>query len=231
MSWLMFQSGSRYATTKRVMAATGLPKDEVQNDLCRAIADRVIDFQGKLKKHTTRPMRSSDVLEGRAFEIPTTIKPEDMDWDRSRPKDAWLVRRGAYDPAGYWELERIELSRTDVTNALCTAEQQRMIEYAPSEDGAKSRSQPAPAGNPVGHDPGAHAPQSPATSGSARRRGVRPKKFAQASGAMRDDIQQGRRTVEQLKSMFEKDLAGSYGVSRDTARKARNAVLSEFGEN
>jgi hypothetical protein len=45
---------------------------------------------------------------------------------------------------------------------------------------------------------------------------------------MRDDIQQGRRTVAQLEDMFEKDLSANYGVSRDTARKARKAVLSEL---
>jgi hypothetical protein len=218
--------------TKRVMAATGRPKDEVQKDLCRAIADRVINIRGKLEKHTTRPMSSSDVLEGRDFEIPTTLKTEDLDCDRSRPKEAWYVRRGACDPAGYWDLEKIELSRTDVTNALCTAKQpEGIIEHPPSEAGATTRSRPAPAGNPVGHDPGPHGPQSPAASGSARPRGVRPKKFAHASGAMRDDIQQGRRTVAELKSMLEKHLVGTYGFSRDTVRKARNAVLSEFGEN
>lgn len=133
--------------TKRVMAATGRPKDEVQKDLCRAIADRVINIRGKLEKHTTRPMSSSDVLEGRDFEIPTTLKTEDLDCDRSRPKEAWFVRRGAYDPAGYWDLEKIELSRTDVTNALCTAKQpEGIIEHAPSEAGATTRSRPAPAG-------------------------------------------------------------------------------------
>jgi len=48
---------------------------------------------------------------------------------------------------------------------------------------------------------------------------------------MREDVRQGRRTVAELKKMLEKELASTYGVSRDTARKARNAVLSEFGEN
>jgi len=31
--------------------------------------------------------------------------------------------------------------------------------------------------------------------------------------------------------MLETTLATTYGVSRDTARKARNAVLLELGEN
>jgi len=48
---------------------------------------------------------------------------------------------------------------------------------------------------------------------------------------MRNDIQQGRRTAAELESMLEKSLSAIYGVSRDTARKARKAVLSEFGEN
>ena len=45
---------------------------------------------------------------------------------------------------------------------------------------------------------------------------------------MRNDIQQGRLTVAQLEDMLEKNLATNYGVSRDTARKARKAVLSEL---
>jgi len=48
---------------------------------------------------------------------------------------------------------------------------------------------------------------------------------------MRNDIQQGRLNAAALKNMLEKNLAENYVVSRDTARKARNAVLSEFGEN
>ena len=47
---------------------------------------------------------------------------------------------------------------------------------------------------------------------------------------MRDDLLQGRRTPAELKDMLEKNLAANFGVSRDTARKARNAVLAELGE-
>jgi DNA-binding GntR family transcriptional regulator len=45
---------------------------------------------------------------------------------------------------------------------------------------------------------------------------------------MRNDIQQGRHTVAELENMLEKNLAAQYGVSRDTVRKARRAVLSEL---
>ena len=45
---------------------------------------------------------------------------------------------------------------------------------------------------------------------------------------MRNDIQHGRHTVAELENMLEKNLATNYGVSRDIARKARKAVLSEL---
>ena len=61
-----------------------------------------------------------------------------------------------------------------------------------------------------------------------RRRGPKPIKLEKTKEKMRRDIQEGRQTADALKNMFEKDLASSYGVSRDTARRARNAVLSEL---
>jgi hypothetical protein len=45
---------------------------------------------------------------------------------------------------------------------------------------------------------------------------------------MRGDILAGRLTSVGLRDMLEKDLAANYGVSRDTARKARDVVLSEM---
>ena len=63
-----------------------------------------------------------------------------------------------------------------------------------------------------------------------RRRGTKPEKLERVKDAMKNDIRQGRRTVAELTNMREKDLAAEYNVSRDTARKARNAV-SEFVEN
>jgi DNA-binding GntR family transcriptional regulator len=45
---------------------------------------------------------------------------------------------------------------------------------------------------------------------------------------MLDDLRHGRRTPAELETMLEKNLAATYGVSRDTARKARTAVLAEL---
>jgi hypothetical protein len=63
-----------------------------------------------------------------------------------------------------------------------------------------------------------------------RKRGRKPKKLERAKEAMRGDILKGQQTSDGLQNMLEKKLAETYGVSRDTARKARTAVLSEFVE-
>jgi hypothetical protein len=60
---------------------------------------------------------------------------------------------------------------------------------------------------------------------SPRSRGREPKKLNRTEEAMREDIRQSRLTASQLDNMIEVKLAEKYGVSRDTARKARNAVL------
>jgi hypothetical protein len=63
---------------------------------------------------------------------------------------------------------------------------------------------------------------------SARLRGRKAKKLDQVKETMREDVRLGRETPDGLRNMLEKDLAAKYGVSRDTARKARDAVLSEL---
>jgi hypothetical protein len=63
---------------------------------------------------------------------------------------------------------------------------------------------------------------------SVRSRGRRPKKLDQVKEVMWEDIRLGRQTPEGLRDMLEKELEVEYGVSRDTARKARDAVLSEM---
>jgi hypothetical protein len=69
---------------------------------------------------------------------------------------------------------------------------------------------------------------SPANQTLPRKRARAPKKFEQTKQAMRHDILQGRLTATQLKTMLEREISEKYSVSRDTARKARNAVLAEF---
>ena len=207
---------------KRVMAATGLSKDDAQIDICRAIADGAIGFRAQLKQHATRPMTSTSVLERNAFEVPVVIEPTDLDWDASRPLKAWVVSRTAYKLHGYWYLAWIELRADEVTKVLCRS-------TAPSQLAHSALAEPpaAETDQPVGamlivasREKGKAVP--------ARRRGPRAKKLNATMEAMEEDIRQGRTTITVLESMLEKQLAERYHVSRDTARKARNSVLSEF---
>ena len=64
---------------------------------------------------------------------------------------------------------------------------------------------------------------------AARTRGPRSTKLEQVKQQMRRHLQE-ELTREKLETMLEKELAAKYKVSRDTARKARDAVLSEFVE-
>jgi hypothetical protein len=68
----------------------------------------------------------------------------------------------------------------------------------------------------------------PAPTHSATPRGRKAKKLNQVKETMREDVRLGRKAPDGLRDMLEKDLAANYGVSRDTARKARDAVLSEM---
>jgi DNA-binding GntR family transcriptional regulator len=47
---------------------------------------------------------------------------------------------------------------------------------------------------------------------------------------MEQNLDSGKYTVDQLDKLTEKVLAHQYGASRETVRKARNAVLQERGD-
>jgi hypothetical protein len=82
----------------------------------------------------------------------------------------------------------------------------------------------APVSSPASHGPA--APVLPP------KRGRRSWKREPVEEAMRSDIQQGRLTLAALRAMGQKNLAHKYGdVSRDTAQKARQAVLSELSND
>jgi hypothetical protein len=214
---------------KRVTAG-GRPKDRAQTDLCQAIADGLVKIRGKLKRHTPSHMTSKAVLEGKDFQIPPDLKPADLD-ERSCPRNPWVVRRESFSPSGYWYLEWIKVCRADVTNVFCSAgKQDETTRHASSEAPATNTRRPALESRvPIGPGPSSIAgPRKLGAAGPARRRGARPLKFEQTRDAMRNDIQRGRHTVADLEDMLEKNLVTNYDVSRDTARKARKAVLSEL---
>jgi hypothetical protein len=121
--------------------------------------------------------------------------------------------------------------RADVTKAFCLTEEQDQSAQRSASETPVSTSRPALDSQemPVASNRRSTAkPRTPSPAGPGRRRGARPRKFEQTKEAMRNDVQGGRLSVAQLENMLEKDLEARYGVSRDTARKARVAVLSEL---
>ena len=108
----------------RVMEAAGISKEEARAEICRAVADRRIRIRGELGRLTTTHTTSAEVLAGKAFEIPTDLGAENLDWAQSCPLGTWFVRRDHFRLQGHWSLEWIELSRADVANVLCARQGQ-----------------------------------------------------------------------------------------------------------
>ena len=130
------------AATERVMATARLSKEDAQSLICLAIADGILKFRGKVGQHATRPIYGNRVLEKEHFEILAEIKPEDLDWEKSRPLNPCGVRREILNQPGLWNVDWIEVFSADVTK-LCSARCQGEVTQRPSRTGATRRSQPA----------------------------------------------------------------------------------------
>jgi hypothetical protein len=207
----------RLADAVRCGMAAGHTEAEAQSDLCHAICDRAVKLRVHLGKSATTPMTSrGTVVDGEDVEIPPQLSAGDIDWNNSRPLKPWPLRRERMPRltrAGCcWHIERMEVSRNDVTRLFGGAQ-------GAHEQAMRKGTQRVRGGSSPGREPTADYE-------SARRRGAKPKKFERVREAMMSDIQQGRRSGAELGDMLEKELSASYGVSRDTARRARNAVLS-----
>jgi hypothetical protein len=196
---------------QRIMDANGTSKDEAKAAICQALGDRSIGIRGYLDRHATRRMTSKEVLDGDAFQIPPGLEPRHLDWEESRPTKTWVVKRGAYGLPGHWHLAWIELSRPDVTKVLCPPPTDRGLEAKSAQSSMTATSQGPKRAGP-------------------KRRGPPARKLHNTTKGMRNDLRQGTLTLVDLEGVPEKILSARYGVSRDTARKARNVVLSEFVE-
>jgi len=131
------------AATERVMATAGLSKEDAQSLICRAIADGTLKFRAKVGRPMIRPLRGNMVLEEKDFHTSPDLKPNDFDFEQSRPLTLWKVRHEILRTPGLWHLEWIEVFSADVTK-LCSARSQGEATQHPSrETGATRRSQPA----------------------------------------------------------------------------------------
>jgi hypothetical protein len=122
-----------------VTASTESTEKQAKIDICRAIADESIDIEAKLRWHTTKGLVSKGTVDGRSLEIPKNLKPDDLDWENSRPRKSWAVRRGSHPAPGHWELASIEVSREDIAAVLCE-ERERPITVAAVQAPSKKSS-------------------------------------------------------------------------------------------
>ncbi len=212
----------------RVAEARGARPDAVQIGICQAISDRAIPLRcGLLRRAMDSFCAPGKELNERQIDIPSDLKPEDFDWENSRPKQPWPPHRGTVKPPGLWYMD-IKLFGPDVMKALCPSQ-----DRGGPRQNALSGARPdaiAAAGDVLADDRDSGAgPQELSELVLRRRRGRRPRKFERTVSAMRADVLQGRLPMAELRNMLEKELVERYGgVSRAVARKARNAVLSEL---
>ena len=128
----------------RVMAVTGCSTEEAQRQICCAIADEVVKLRAQLGRHAGTDLPGGTILESEHFEVPADLRPEDLDWERSRPLRAWTVPRRPGRPTtpGPWYLDWIELRRSDVSDHLCISGQERDSTELSIQAAAATRSRP-----------------------------------------------------------------------------------------
>jgi hypothetical protein len=129
---------------ERVKTAARAAENKAKEDICKAIADRVVNIRGKLREDRNKLHTSNAVVVGGDFHIPHDLKPEDLEWDDSRPLKPWEVQAERFRISKLWYLDWIELSVDDVTRNLCHPTRQgEAPQGALSSTGAGSRSRPA----------------------------------------------------------------------------------------
>ena len=127
---------------ERVMNANGCTEEQAQAVIGQAVADRAVKLQAQPNRRATTGNTSTAILEESAFDLPATIKPADLDWQKSRPWKPWLVKRGGDHLPGYWEIAWVKLSRSDVTRELCVRAASSQTTAPPASIARRGRSRP-----------------------------------------------------------------------------------------
>ena len=109
---------------KRIAAGTGISLDAAKIALCQAISDQEIKIRAQILGRVL-PARLN-------VEIPTRLRPSDIDWEQSRPFKPWRSPRLSYDNPTFLDIELVEVLRDDVSNVFCNAEEDN--EKAPPTD-------------------------------------------------------------------------------------------------
>ncbi|MCC8971768.1 hypothetical protein [Bradyrhizobium brasilense] len=106
------------AAVEQLVKSTACSQEQAQWGICRALSDGVIEIRAHLLKHDSTMQTSRDVVTGTVLQIPTELKPNDIDWQHSRPKKPWWLSNYPRHHSGLWHLARIEFSSTNVTRII-----------------------------------------------------------------------------------------------------------------
>ena len=121
--------------------------------------------------------------------------------------------RIAYQPSGEIDFRRTRIETRDLLRlASDRRENPRYLRHLQTDIAVNEQATKKGAQSPIS---------------ATRKRGRKPLKFYQTTEAMRSAVQERRLTVGALADKTEAALSKEYGVSRDTARRARNSVLAE----
>src|SRR5689334_19956059 len=78
-----------------MLTRTSLTEEQAQALICNAIADRTIGIEVQLGEHTTRPTTKPPGRRYSAddFDLAPDLEPADVDFEKSRPRKPWFLRR------------------------------------------------------------------------------------------------------------------------------------------
>ena len=103
-----------------IVGQTSLSEGEAKGLLCNAIADLQIKIDIELREHVTRHTTAhGQRFSGSDIQIPKHLKPDDFDFENSRPYAPWLITHQQNSHlAGYWSIESMNLVGLTSTRSL-----------------------------------------------------------------------------------------------------------------
>lgn len=179
----------------------GQSEEEAKHAVCGLLADRRIKFiaEASLEPGCLPSRLRPDAMGLADVMVPYDLQPSGIDWENSRPCSPWWADRLAPSGLPVRIPRHIQIDRLLIYGPDVIAALN--LEGRPSEEAPPASSRPS--------------------------RGPKAHTLVRVVEEMRRDLSSGKVTAKRLSDESEKALASQYGASRDTIRKARNAVQSK----
>jgi hypothetical protein len=127
----------------RIGKSNAVSLQQARADLCQAMSDGALEIRGRLVRHSTRPQKSTAVVDATQFQTPTTLRPEDIDWTHSRPEKPWvLLHPPPRHHGGPWHLDLVEVSIESATKLFSPEETRTAPDIKADRPARKTREAP-----------------------------------------------------------------------------------------